>query len=127
MELLDQTKTVTECALQLIYSVKECGGNSKASSVHAEIDDSSDAMKEALQDLLHTLESAATEAGQVTGIIESITKSITRIDERQYSYSSTSTFTTGASTYVDYQTRMVNCAKEIARIAQDMVLLSFLY
>jgi talin len=125
MVILDQTKTVTECALQLIYSVKECGGNSKASSVHAEIDDSSDAMKEALQDLLHTLESAATEAGQVTGVIESITKSITRIDERQYSYSSTSTFTTGASTYVDYQTRMVNCAKEIARIAQDMVLLTF--
>ncbi len=125
MVILDQTKTVTECALQLIYSVKECGGNSKASSVHAEIDDSSDAMKEALQDLLHTLESAATEAGQVTGIIESITKSITRIDERQYSYSSTSTFTTGASTYVDYQTRMVNCAKEIARIAQDMVLFNF--
>ncbi|CAG2163728.1 unnamed protein product [Oppiella nova] len=120
MNYLDQTKTITECALQLIYSVKECGGNSKASSVHAEIDESSESMKEALQDLLHTLESAATEAGQVTGIIESITKSITKIDERHYSYSTTSTLPSG-STYVDYQTRMVNCAKEIARIAQDMV------
>ena len=122
MVILDQTKTVTECALQLIYSVKECGGNAKATSIHAEIDDSSDAMKEALQDLLHTLESAATEAGQVTGIIESITKSITKIDERHsYSFSTTSTLPSNASTYVDYQTRMVNCAKEIARIAQDMV------
>ena len=122
MVILDQTKTVTECALQLIYSAKECGGNAKAASVHAEIDDSSEGLKDALHDLLHTLESAATEAGQVTGIIESITKSITRIDERQYSYSST---TSSGGTYVDYQTRMVNSAKEIARVSQDMVKVFF--
>lgn len=29
MVLLDQTKTVVECALQLLYVTKECGGNPK--------------------------------------------------------------------------------------------------
>lgn len=29
MLLLDQTKTVIECAQQLLYATKECGGNPK--------------------------------------------------------------------------------------------------
>lgn len=32
MSLLDQTKTITESALQLIYAAKEGGGNPKVSS-----------------------------------------------------------------------------------------------
>ena len=31
MMMLDQSKTVTECALQLIYAAKEAGGNPKVS------------------------------------------------------------------------------------------------
>jgi talin len=31
MVLLDQTKTVAECALQLVYATKEGGGNPKVS------------------------------------------------------------------------------------------------
>ncbi|XP_017480871.1 PREDICTED: talin-1-like [Rhagoletis zephyria] len=118
-QILDKAKVICEYALQLIYSVKECGGNPKASSIHAEIDDSSADMKGAIRDLLHLLELAASADGQVNSIIESITKSISRIDERQYGY------TNGSSpegmAYVDYQTRMVNYTKEIAKIAQDMV------
>lgn len=118
-QILDKAKVICEYTLQLIYSVKECGGNPKASSIHAEIDDSSSDMKGAIKDLLHLLELAASADGQVNSIIESITKSISRIEERQYGY------TNGSSpegmTYVDYQTRMVNYTKEIAKIAQDMV------
>jgi talin len=29
MMMLDQSKTVTECALQLVYAAKEAGGNPK--------------------------------------------------------------------------------------------------
>lgn len=32
MLLLDQTKTVIECAQQLLYVTKECGGNPKVST-----------------------------------------------------------------------------------------------
>jgi hypothetical protein len=35
MVLLDQTKTVAECALQLVYATKEGGGNPKVSWIHA--------------------------------------------------------------------------------------------
>ena len=32
MMMLDQSKTVTECALQLVYAAKEAGGNPKVIS-----------------------------------------------------------------------------------------------
>ncbi|XP_013778384.1 talin-2-like [Limulus polyphemus] len=113
MALLDQTKTVTECALQLVYAAKESGGNPKATHVHTEIDDSADAMQDALHDLLHTLEAAATEAGIVTGLVESINKAVAKVDEH--------VSVTETVSFADYQTRMVNACKEIARLAQEMV------
>lgn len=119
-QLLDKAKDVCEHALQLIYSVKECGGNPKATSIHAEIDDSSQAMRLAISELLQLLEAAASEDGHVNAIIESITKSMTRIDERQY-YGTTNGASPDNLTYVDYQTRMVAITKEIAKISQDMV------
>ncbi|GIY58861.1 talin-2 [Caerostris extrusa] len=117
MALLDQTKTVAESALQLIYASKEAGGNPKATHIYCELDESADGMKDALHDLLQTLESAATEAGVVTGLVDTINKSIVKVDEHQGNNVSESSF-------VDFQTRMVNNSKEIARIAQDMIVKS---
>jgi hypothetical protein len=37
MVLLDQTKTVAECALQLVYATKEGGGNPKVSYLVADV------------------------------------------------------------------------------------------
>uniref|UniRef100_A0A646QFM5 Talin1 n=1 Tax=Hemiscolopendra marginata TaxID=943146 RepID=A0A646QFM5_9MYRI len=116
MALLDQTKTVTECALQLIYAAKEGGGNPKAAHVHGDIDESADAMRDALQDLLHTLETVATEAGVVSGLVESINKAIVKIDERFIGF-----HVIEKDSFVDYQTRMVNACKEIAKTSQEMV------
>ena len=126
-QILDKAKVICEYALQLIYSVKECGGNPKAASIHAEIEDSGSDMKRAIKDLLHLLELAATADGHVNGIIEAITKSITRIDERHYSYTNGSASSPDGLSYVDYQTRMVNITKEIAKIAQDMVICTFAF
>ena len=36
-QLLDQAKSVTESALQLVYATKDCGGNSKVASVAADL------------------------------------------------------------------------------------------
>lgn len=49
MCLLDQTKTVAECALQLVYASKEAGGNPKATHAHPDVDDAADTMKDTLQ------------------------------------------------------------------------------
>ncbi|KAH9517843.1 Talin-1 [Dermatophagoides farinae] len=117
-QILDKSKGVCESALQLIYTVKECGGNPKATSLHAEIEDSSADMKNAIKNYENLMQSAASEEGHVNSIVEQLTKSLTRIEERSYAYSNGSS--PDNLSYVDYQTRMVACVKEIARIAQDM-------
>ncbi|XP_050730859.1 talin-2-like isoform X3 [Eriocheir sinensis] len=115
MCILDQTKTVAECALQLVYAAKEAGGNPKATHVHPDVDDAADTMKETLQELLSTVETIATEAGVVSGLVDSITTSMHQIDDIYGAQMEE------GDTFVDYQTRMVTAAKEIARLAQEMV------
>ncbi|MCL4118749.1 UNVERIFIED_CONTAM: hypothetical protein GTU68_045364, partial [Idotea baltica] len=112
---LDQTKSVLECALQLMYASKESGGNSKAIHAHPEIEDSAETMKETILELLSTGESIATEAGVVSGLVESITSSINRCSETgEFSVAENESF-------VKYQSQMVDSAKEIIRLAQEMV------
>ncbi|XP_034947623.1 talin-2 isoform X2 [Chelonus insularis] len=110
--LLDQTKTVAESTLQLVYITKEAAGNPEAVALHSEIDESVECTKDALRDLNSTLESISTSHGIVTGLIETISRAMMRLEETRISDS--------VDSYVDYQTRMVEAAKEIARIAQEM-------
>ncbi|KAK8772242.1 hypothetical protein V5799_024516 [Amblyomma americanum] len=128
MALLDQTKTVAEGMLQLVYAAKQAAGNPKAVHAHGDVDEAADNARDALQELLRTLESAATEAGVVTGLVESVSKAMYRLEER--SVITIGGLRTSGSyglevqpelSYVDYQTRMVRSAKEVARVAQDMV------
>jgi len=120
MLLLDQTKTMIECALQLVYAAKEAGGNPKAVNIHRDVDESAEATRDALQDLESTLEQLSTQAGVVTGLIDTITRAMSRVADNRTSVITT-TETTVTDSFVDYQTRMVSCAKDIARIAQEMV------
>ncbi|XP_026300610.1 talin-2 isoform X4 [Apis mellifera] len=114
MVLLDQTKTVTESALQLVCVTKESGGNSKAIVLHAEVDETVESMKDALQELQNTLETISTSNGIVTGLIDTISRAMVRLEDHRMSTIDT------VDSYVDYQTRMVEAAKEIARLAQEM-------
>jgi talin len=88
-------------------------------NIHPDIDESVDATRDALHDVGKTLEHLATQAGVVTGILDSITRAMTRITESSHRLSAYSE--TGELSFVDYQTRMVTAAKEVARIAQEMV------
>ncbi|XP_067209447.1 talin-1 isoform X1 [Linepithema humile] len=114
MVLLDQTKTVAESALQLIYVTKESGGNPKAVALHSEVDETVESTKDALQELQNTLETISTSAGIVTGLIDTISRAMVRLEDHRMSTIDT------VDSYVDYQTRMVEAAKEIARLAQEM-------
>ncbi|CAG5116694.1 unnamed protein product, partial [Candidula unifasciata] len=117
MNILDQTKTVAESALQFMYACKEGGGNPKATHTHGPIDNAADDMKDVLQDLLQTMEEAASRAGLVNSMIDTITQSITRTEER---YTDRTSIVEHLS-FVDHQTNMVRLAKQIARTAQDMI------
>ncbi|XP_076285547.1 talin_middle and talin-RS domain-containing protein rhea isoform X2 [Lasioglossum baleicum] len=114
MVLLDQTKTVTESALQLVCVVKEIGGNPKAVKLHAEVDETVESMKDALHELQNTLETISTSNGIVTGLIDTISRAMVRLEDHRISTIDT------VDSYVDYQTRMVEAAKEIAQLAQEM-------
>ncbi|XP_076679087.1 talin_middle and talin-RS domain-containing protein rhea isoform X2 [Andrena cerasifolii] len=114
MMLLDQTKTVAESAVQLVCVTKESGGNPKAINLHTEVDETVESMKDALQELQNTLETISTSNGIVTGLIDTISRAMVRLEDHRMSTIDT------VDSYVDYQTRMVEAAKEIARLSQEM-------
>uniref|UniRef100_A0A8C1P4C5 Talin 2 n=1 Tax=Cyprinus carpio TaxID=7962 RepID=A0A8C1P4C5_CYPCA len=72
MNILDQTKTLFESALQMLYAAKEGGGNPKATHTHDAIAEAAQLMKEAVDDIMVTLNEAASEGGMVGGMVESI-------------------------------------------------------
>ncbi|KAK0087903.1 hypothetical protein PV325_013782 [Microctonus aethiopoides] len=113
--LLDQTKTVIESLLQLVYCTREAVNKEPeaATMLHGEIDELVDSTKDTLMELESTLESISTSHGIVTGLIETISRAMMRLDDMRIS-------TDSVDSYVDYQTRMVEAAKEIARLAQEM-------
>ncbi|KAG8543008.1 hypothetical protein GDO81_025603, partial [Engystomops pustulosus] len=79
MNLLDQTKTLAESALQMLYTAKEAGGNPKvAAHTQEALDEASQMMHEAVDDLTATLNEAASAAGAVGGMVDSITQAINK-------------------------------------------------
>ncbi|XP_069621700.1 talin-2 isoform X2 [Ranitomeya imitator] len=113
MTVLDQTKTLAESALQMLYAAKEGGGNPKASHTHDAIAEATQLMKEAVDDLMITLNEAASEVGMVGGMVDSIADAMSKLDE------GTPPEPTG--TFVDYQTTGVKYSKAIAVTAQEMM------
>ncbi|XP_050096914.1 talin-2 isoform X2 [Anopheles aquasalis] len=114
--LINQVKSVVECCSQLVQTAKNAGGNPRAAQLHPELDEAVEATREAIQELNATVERLSTENGVVTGLMEQVSRSMSRISDKRQSF-------LGASlndTYVDYQTRMVQSAKEIARYANEI-------
>ncbi|CAB1313811.1 unnamed protein product [Coregonus sp. 'balchen'] len=99
MNILDQTKTLSESALQMLYAAKEGGGNPKAAHTHDAIAEAIQLMKEAVDDIMVTLNEAASEGGM--------------LDE--------GTPPEPEGSFVDYQTTMVKYSKAIAITTQEMM------
>nr|XP_014348098.1 PREDICTED: talin-2 [Latimeria chalumnae] len=113
MTVLDQTKTLAESALQMLYAAKEGGGNPKAAHTHDAIAEAAQLMKEAVDDIMVTLNEAASEVGMVSGMVGSIAEAMSKLDE--------GTPPEPEGSYVDYQTTMVKYSKAIAVTAQEMM------
>ncbi|KAK2823577.1 hypothetical protein Q7C36_020177 [Tachysurus vachellii] len=112
MSVLDQTKTLAESALQMLYTAKEAGGNPKAAHTQEALEESVQMMKEAVDDLGGTMAEAASAAGAVGGMVDSITQALNKLEEPGVE---------PEGTFVDYQTTMVKTAKAIAVTVQEMV------
>ncbi|KAB1277084.1 Talin-2 [Camelus dromedarius] len=103
MTVLDQTKTLAESALQMLYAAKEGGGNPKAwfaekmcfkcgyvvisgfdsvknraQHTHDAITEASQLMKEAVDDIMVTLNEAASEVGLVGGMVDAIAEAMSK-------------------------------------------------
>uniref|UniRef100_A0A673J7R2 Talin-2-like n=1 Tax=Sinocyclocheilus rhinocerous TaxID=307959 RepID=A0A673J7R2_9TELE len=113
MNLLDQTKTLAESALQMLYAAKEGGGNPKAAHTHDAIAEAAQLMREAVDDLLLTLNEAASEVGIVSGMVDSIADAMGKLGE--------GTPPEPEGSFVEYQTTMVRYSKAIAVSAQEMI------
>uniref|UniRef100_A0A667YQP0 Talin 1 n=1 Tax=Myripristis murdjan TaxID=586833 RepID=A0A667YQP0_9TELE len=81
MAVLDQTKTLAESALQMLYTAKEAGGNPKAAHTQEALEESVQMMKEAVDDLGATLAEAASAAGAVGGMVDSINQAINKMED----------------------------------------------
>ncbi|XP_048825314.1 talin-2 [Brienomyrus brachyistius] len=113
MTIMDQTKTLAESALQMLYAAKEGGGNPKAAHTHDAIAEAAQLMKEAVDDIMVTLNEAASEVGMVGGMVESIAEAMGRLDE--------GTPPEPEGSFVDYQTTMVKFSKAVAVTTQEMM------
>ncbi|XP_047622151.1 talin-2 isoform X3 [Phacochoerus africanus] len=113
MTVLDQTKTLAESALQMLYASKEGGGNPKAQHTHDAITEAAQLMKEAVDDIMVTLNEAASEVGLVGGMVDAIAEAMSKLDE--------GTPPEPKGTFVDYQTTVVKYSKAIAVTAQEMM------
>lgn len=113
--VLEQTKTVVECILQLLYVTKESGGNPKAINLHSDVDDSVDSTKESIQELQNTLETISTSYGIVTGLIDMISRAICKLEDHRLE------FEEKLDSYANYQTKIVKATKEILNLSQEMV------
>ncbi|KAM4602993.1 talin-2 [Polymixia lowei] len=113
MTFLDQTKTLAESALQMLYAAKEGGGNPKACHTHDAIAEAAQLMKEAVDDIMVTLNEAASEVGMVGGMVDSIAEAMGKLDE--------GTPPEPEGSFVDYQTSMVKYSKAIAVTSQEMM------
>lgn len=119
--ILDQTKTVAECAQQLLYASKESGGNPKANHVHGDIDESAEAMNTSIHELIGSIEKLAPNIGVVSKLVNCITEAVFSVDD----YRSVTVSGAGSGeTFVSLQTNMMANTKEIAKTAQDMVIKS---
>ena len=78
-DTLDQTKTVAESLIQLVYAAKEGGGNPKASHTHNALDETVDTVTENLQEFIANMEDQASSAGMVDTMIDNLSKSISKV------------------------------------------------
>ncbi|KAM3956237.1 LOW QUALITY PROTEIN: talin_middle and talin-RS domain-containing protein rhea [Aphomia sociella] len=115
--LLQHARTVLETLAGLVSAAKTSAGNPRATSVHGEVEAASSLSRDALQELGGAARALSAARGAVRPLLESLARSVARLTEHRMSLVGTYDET---DSFVDYQTRMVGAAKEIARLATDM-------
>jgi talin len=112
MSLVQETKTVIESALQLLYASKEAGGNPK-STTQDEVNEAGELVKDAVKELSDTIQNAGSDVALINTLIEEVKKATAKVDE--IAPESSRNFT-------DYQEAMFDLCKLVAKKSQDIAI-----
>ncbi|KJE89680.1 hypothetical protein CAOG_009384 [Capsaspora owczarzaki ATCC 30864] len=121
-EVLDQTKTVAESALNLLYAAKESGGNIKASNSHPKVDSGVAELRDVMKDLNHTFEESANSETAAQNIVAAIHKAVADVDRLDQPGALKDFVATGS--FNDYSNALVEESKTLAKTAAKSVAFS---
>ncbi|XP_068621832.1 talin-1-like [Battus philenor] len=115
--LLQHARTVLETLALLVHSAKLAAGNPRAVSAAGEVEAQCALARAALAELSAHVRELSSQRGAVGPLLDSLARAVARLTEHRMSLIGSFDET---DSFVDYQTRMVGAAKEIARLATDM-------
>ncbi|XP_048001972.1 talin-1 isoform X2 [Leguminivora glycinivorella] len=116
-ELMEHARTVLETLALVTHAASQAAGNPTALTAHRNVDQQSQLCRSALTELLECARTLSTERGAVGPLLDSLQRSVCKLTPSRLSLVGSFDET---DSFVDYQTRMVGTAKEIARLATDM-------
>ncbi|XP_063391701.1 talin-1 [Cydia fagiglandana] len=116
-ELIEHARTVLETLALVTHAASQAAGNPTAITAHRNVDQQSQLCRSALTELLECARTLSTERGAVGPLLDSLQRSVCKLTPSRLSLVGSFDET---DSFVDYQTRMVGTAKEIARLATDM-------
>ncbi|XP_013143136.1 PREDICTED: talin-1 isoform X2 [Papilio polytes] len=115
--LLQHARTVLETLALLVHSAKLAAGNPRAVSAAGEVEAQCSLARAALGELSTHVRELSSQRGAVGPLLDSLARAVARLTEHRMSLIGSFDET---DSFVDYQTRMVGAAKDIARLATDM-------
>ncbi|XP_047038268.1 talin-1 isoform X10 [Helicoverpa zea] len=116
-ELLQHARTVLEAASQLLQDARAAAGNPRAVNMHGKVETQTMACRSALSELGSFVRELSAARGAVGPLLDTMQRAIARLTDHRMSLIASYD---EADSFVDYQTRMVGAAKDIARLATDM-------
>ncbi|CAK1592968.1 unnamed protein product [Parnassius mnemosyne] len=115
--LLQHARTVLETLALLVHAARTAAGNPRAVSAASEVEAQSALARAALGELSAHVRELSSQRGAVGPLLDSLARAVARLTEHRMSLIGSFDET---DSFVDYQTRMVGTAKDIARLATDM-------
>ncbi|XP_050558739.1 talin-1 [Spodoptera frugiperda] len=115
--LFEHARTVLETLALLVQDARTAAGNPRAVSAHSKVDMQVSQCRSALAELQAQVRELSAARGAIGPLLDTMQRAIARLTEHRMSLIGSYD---ESDSYVDYQTRMVGAAKEIARLATDM-------
>ncbi|KAL4712138.1 hypothetical protein ACJJTC_010999 [Scirpophaga incertulas] len=116
--LLGHGRTVLEATAALLAAARDSAGNHRALKAHAEVDAQTSLTRAALTELAGHVRELGAQRGAVGSLLDQIARATARLTHTRLSL--VGGLDDEGTSFVEYQARMMDAAKEIATLATDM-------